>query len=335
MIYISKCINYVFIYLLIYYFIINNNIDSIFYNINERINNDIKLYYVCKTSSSSFLSCGRNKTTYKFSIIENKPHTSYLPISLLSSCILYDRVKCSNALIFVGILTRPECIYERMITRKIFEHKNHIKYVFITGLSLNNTINKLIYKEIIMFNDLLYFSVINSYYNCSILMTCFYKYIYNNCKNIKWVMKLDIDTYFNSMLLKKMIKNCNKNISVIGKIKKKGKIKCNTNYKWSIRCSNKSSKYINIPSYPIGPGFLFRFSSIKCINSYYMMNKNIIWIEDILFGLIMKYCNLNYLDISNYTEITYAPKYNLSITKKNVFIHGLYPIEIYLASVKE
>lgn len=219
-----------------------------------------------------------------------------------------------------------------MITRRIFQHINHLKYIFITGISSNEKLNKIIKKEINLFKDIIVFNVVNSYYNCSIIMSCFYIYIHNNCQKIVWVIKLDIDTYFNSKLLLKIISNCSSNISVIGKINKKPRLKCNTNYKWSITCINKTNSYIQVPSYPFGPGFIFKFSSIKCIYTYFIKRKKIIWIEDVFFGILMKYCNLSFLDISKYTSITYKPINDLSISDNKLFIHGLYPIEIYLAN---
>lgn len=93
---------------------------------------------------------------------------------------------------------------------------------------------------------------------------------------------------------------------------------------------NNTHNYINISSYPYGPGFLFKASSIQCINKYINSVQNIIWIEDIFFGKIMNYFNLKYLDITKMTEITYKPKYNLAILKNKIFIHGLNPILVYL-----
>lgn len=322
----------IFLYILIIYLVIINNSDSILFYTNKRINEEINIYYKCKSNERMYLLCGRNKTKYKILSTQNKPHSSYLYFSASNYCRIIDKVECSNALILIGILTRPECIYERTLTRRWLKYIKNIKFVFITGISTNENINKLIKKEYILFKDLIFFNIVNSYYNCSLIMSCFYLYINNNCNNLNWVMKLDIDTYFNSKILLKIINNCSRNISVVGKINKSHKIKCNTKSKWSISCLNKSNKYVYIPSYPFGPAFLFKFSSITCINSYFMKIKYIIWIEDILFGIIMKYCNLKYLDITNYTEISYTQKYNLSITKNNILVHGLYPIEIYLAN---
>lgn len=100
-----------------------------------------------------------------------------------------------------------------------------------------------------------------------------------------------------------------------------------------VSCINSTQKYKIIPSYPYGPGFLFKSSSIKCITDFINTTESIIWIEDVFFGIIMNYCNLKYQDISNITEITYKPKYNLSILRNKIFIHGLNPIEILLNSI--
>lgn len=328
----NGCREFSVMYVIFIIIITYNYTDSVFKEIYNKIDKDVKEYLKCKRNENNILICGRNKTKYTFKKIKNKPHISYISISITRICKIHNIVKCSNEFILIGILTRPECIYERIVSRKIFQHIDNVKFLFISGLSTNIYINKLLYKEIIKFNDIIVFNVINSYYNCSIIMSCFYIYMYSNCENIKWVIKLDIDTYLNMKLLLKVINYSNRNISVIGKINKNPRIKCNSNYKWSVRCLNKSIKFIPTPPYPFGPGFVFKFSSISCIYSYFNKNKSIIWIEDIFFGILMNYCNLKYLDITNFTEITYKPKYNLSITKTNIFVHGLHPIEIYLAS---
>lgn len=326
--------SFLFILVVLIYFITLNNIDSVFYNLKNKINEDIKVYLQCTNNNYNSLLCGRNKTKYTPPPILYQPHKSYISYIMLNLCKKYNTVDCSNSLIVIGILTRPEYIYERMVTRRIFKNIENIKYIFITGISANESINKLIYKEIILYSDLIYFNVINSYYNCSLIMSCFYMYMHKNCYNIKWVVKLDIDTYLNIKSLMKIIYSSNKSISVIGSINKTPRLICNTINKWTINCINKSNAVFQTPAYPFGPGFIFKFSSITCINTYFNNVKDIIWIEDVLFGILMSNCNLRYLDITKYTEITYKPKYNLSYTKNNIFVHGLHPIEIYLASKK-
>lgn len=248
-------------------------------------------------------------------------------------CKSHNIIECSNTVILIGILTRPESLYERMIMRRIINVIKNIIYVFITGYSIDENINIRLQQEKNVYKDLIIFGIASSYYNCSIIMSCFYLYINNNCINVKWVMKLDIDTYFNITMIFNIINNCDKNISVIGSINHIHKLKCNTNYKWSVLCNNNSLHYIKIPSYPYGPGFLFKQSSISCINQFINRSQSIIWIEDVFFGMIMNYCHLRYIDISKMTEITYSPKNNLTMLKNKIFIHGLNPIEILLFSL--
>lgn len=276
--------------------------------------------------------CGRNETAYNSLKIAIKPHVTYIPYTLIKLCKFYNRLECKNVYLYIGILTRPECLYERLITRRILNNIKYINYIFITGFSLDEYINLMLSKEVNYYSDIIRFNIINSYYNSSLIMSCFYLYLFKNCQNIKWIMKLDIDTYFNPHKIFDLLHNLNNNISVIGSINKNSKLKCNSNNKWSIKCGNKNQSFLHIPSYPYGPAFIFKFSIISCINTYFINRNEIIWIEDIFFGILMHYCHLKYLDISNITEITYKPKYNLSITRNNIFIHGLNPIEIFLAN---
>lgn len=306
--------------------------DAMFTNINNAIDNDIELYKACE-KDSQILLCGRNKTTYKKPSVKIKIHQSYIPYSIIALCFIYNAVSCSNTEILVSILVRPELLYERMITRRIFNKLDYIKYIFITGIGGENEVNEIILKEKNKFNDIIFFNISSSYYNCSAIMTCYYIYLYNNCFNVKWILKLDIDTYCNIKKIVNITKTISKNISVIGSIRKSPMLSCNRLYKWSIDCGNKTKNSAKIPSYPYGPAFLFKFSSIKCIYSYYSNKNAIIWIEDVLFGYLMKFCYLKYLDITYITDITYKPKNNLSLLKEKVFVHGLNPIEILYQSL--
>lgn len=220
-----------------------------------------------------------------------------------------------------------------MVMRRMVGVIKNVKYVFLAGFSTDENIKSILKHEMKVYNDIIIFGVQSSYYNCSIIMSCFYLYVYKHCRNIEWIMKLDLDTYFNITMIFNIIKYCNEKISVIGSINKSQKIKCNTNNKWSVTCINNTHNYINITSYPYGPGFLFKSSSIECISKFINSQQYILWIEDIFFGMIMNYCNLTYLDITRMTEITYKPKYNLSMLKNKIFIHGLNPIEILLNSL--
>lgn len=305
-----------------------NNFIFVLHNINNRINDEFKIYIECLKISEDLL-CGRNNTNYKNPVVKYKQHKSYLPYSMIILCNMYKKIECSNTIILIGILTRPECLYERMMMRRILNIKD-IKYIFITGNSTSLNTCYWLKKESEFFNDIIVFNVTSSYYNCSIIMSCFYIYIYNNCINLKWILKLDIDTYFNINLIFNITTKCNEKISVIGSINKNPKLKCTSNSKWSIKCKNNSQLNNKIPPYPFGPAFLFKSSSVKCIYSYFNNTKYYIWIEDIMFGMIMKYCKLEYLDISELTEITYKPKNNLSKLRNKVFVHGLNPIEILL-----
>lgn len=184
-----------------------------------------------------------------------------------------------------------------------------------------------------LFKDIIIFNIISSYYNCSLIMACFYKYILYNCKNVKWFMKLDVDTYVNISMLMKILINTSNKVSVIGAINKNKYLHCNSDYKWSINCKNKSNSQLNLPPYPLGPAFLFKSPTLYCIDLYFKSNEDIIWIEDVLFGMIMNFCSFYYYDVSKLSDLNYKQKNNLSVLKNKVFVHGLYPIEIFLSTI--
>lgn len=230
---------------------------------------------------------------------KNITHSTYISLSIISPCSGYNEIKCPDAYLLVGILTRPEQLYERIITRKIVKNYKFIKHFFITGLHEDRIISSRLYKENKIFKDILIFNILSSYYNCSAIMICFYIYLEKHCKNVAWIAKLDIDTYINITTIYNLTKKCNKNISVIGSINVNPRLKCNANSIWYVGCGKKSGINSITPPYPYGPAFVFRLSSLPCIKSYVNRNNKIIWIEDAFFGILMGYCKLKYLDIQD------------------------------------
>lgn len=300
---------------------------NIFKDMDNKIDKELDIYRKCDEMSYDLL-CGRIRINYSIPSVPIVEHKSFVSYTIISLCNKYNIIACTNADILIGILSRPNLIYERMIIRRIIFNKRMAKFLFITGKSKNRSINILLEKEKKKFNDIITFNIISSYYNCSAIMACFYMYLYKVCTNIKWILKLDIDTYVNINLLLYIIRNVNESISVIGSINKKAKLKCNIYSKWSIECNNETKISMNSPPYPYGPAFAFKASSLKCINLFFNNKERIIWIEDVFFGIIMKYCQLKYKDITQLADISYNEKFNLTKYKNMVVIHGFYPIEI-------
>lgn len=102
--------------------------------------------------------------------------------------------------IVVGIPCNPVEISGRIVARETFMKYTNIDgynaiYIFFTGLPSNNYPLEYLYEESELFNDIVVFDLINTYYNISLTMMSVYKYILKYI-NIKYFIRCNLDAIF-------------------------------------------------------------------------------------------------------------------------------------------
>lgn len=313
---------YIFVYTLILTSLYYYNISSNYENMERRLDKCFKkeMYYFNRNLSYN-IKCDYYQTT-------NENNTLLSPFSLHIDYVKPRMcIYCNSKEYIVAIQCRPSDFLKRYVMRKIKNLYNKYQFIFFIGLSKNKHINVLINEENNKYHDIIQFNFLSSYYNCTIQIKFTLNYIYNNCKNYKWIIKLDIDTFINFKRFDNIEDEIyRRNIGVIAYFINKGVLKCNTSTKWNLPCSDLLPK--KHPSFPTGACYIINNNDIECIvNS---LNKgNNIWIEDLNIGFIINGCKSQYYDVSNESILSYN-KINYYINYKKMFIiHGYNSIQLY------
>lgn len=121
----------------------------------------------------------------------------------------------NNIKIIVGIPFAPPLIEGRIVARRTYMKYRKIdgykaKYIFFTGLIPDRiylyNISILI-EEAKLFDDIIIFNMINTYYNITLLLLSMYKWIIDNYPKIKYFIRCNLDTLFIPSRIKKLLHN--------------------------------------------------------------------------------------------------------------------------------
>ena len=77
-------------------------------------------------------------------------------------------------------------------------HGKKIKYLFIVSSSPDPAVNDAIDKEAKEYNDILHMDHLDSYNNITMSIMNTFNWLHRNCKSIKFILKGDPDSYFNT-----------------------------------------------------------------------------------------------------------------------------------------
>lgn len=232
----------------------------------------VKSYYI-KTNKS--IKSSRNYTTIT---VYNKNKINKLLYK--KKCKVKSNFKEQHKEILIAIHCYHSLFYQRYVFRKIYRKYKNIQLLFFVGLDYNDTINHLVYEEMLLHKDIILFEFYNDYKNLHYLTFNFilwvkkYKYLYDV------IVKEDTDTFLNIKLLQKIL---------IEKIKNQTKYVLG--YIWNI--NNKLTKYA------IGMCYIFSSQSVNKLtenieNKFYKYVNGIA--EDKLFGYLANEANFTFYD---------------------------------------
>lgn len=301
------------------------NIKNIKYLMEENLETDYKMYKEC-INKTNLIKCGKNK-----SIVQKhkKPHTKYRKQFILSSteCKLLSDTRCNNkySLILVGIGSGPDYFYERHVYRFYYSKYKFLRYYFFMGSSDNKYINKKLYEENKIYNDIIIFSFISSYYNLTSQIICTLNWISSYCNGYKWYIHHTSDTYLNIKRIYSFLKNYRECNCIIGYITKNAKVNRNKNSEFYIPYHIINSTFY--PPYPNGPGYFVHQSAITEIIQKINISNPKIWIDDVYIGIVIENTNTTLINLKEYFHMGG----NIYITNVNNYflVHNLSPSEIY------
>ena len=100
----------------------------------------------------------------------------------------------------MSTVKKPE---ERKVLRETWfkdkvVHGQKLKYLFIVSSSPDPAVNEEIDKEALKYNDILHMDHLDSYNNITMSIMNTFNWLHRNCKSIKYILKGDPDSYFNT-----------------------------------------------------------------------------------------------------------------------------------------
>lgn len=192
----------------------------------------------------------------------------------------------NNIEIIVGIPFAPPLIDGRIVARRTFMKVNKIdgyntKYIFFTGLIPEKMYNynfSLLKEEAELFNDVLVFNMINTYWNITLLLMSMHKWIIEKYPSIKYFIRCNLDAVFIPSRIRGLL---HENYDVISQIGRHVRLKIN---------------------YPQGFFYIFSMKMVKYVYEMSFKMKLHRW-DDIFYGeIITPDKTLKIFDLKNQSE---------------------------------
>jgi hypothetical protein len=248
-----------------------------------------------------------------------------------------------NILILFYSITSASHFEKRQIIRQLWSNYSvypQIRFVFMTGLSSNQTVNQIIKSESKNYGDIVQENFIDSYYNLTLKSIMGLKWISNYCSNSVFSVKVDDDVVINLNYLIEYLNNFKSNYInsslenvVLCKIWYNAVVSRNNNSKFYIAKTDYSDQ--NYPTYCDGPAYIY---STDIANKLFKISKyaKLFKFEDVYFGMLIDIYNNNSNNSAKIVFKNYDKKYhdcfdinrnlNYYISKTCFFI---YPVNIY------
>lgn len=220
--------------------------------------------------------------------------------------------------IVIGVLSSPHNFKKRYSFRK--NSKKYCNYntkcivLFFIGYS-NYEISKLLEKEHKLFNDVVKFSLQNSYLNLTLLSIMAIKYCFRYYKSIKYYIKTDDDMLINYNLLFYMLNKIKPNKNVVyGHLDRR--FKPNRNNKSRAFIPYFEYPYDYIPKYVYGGLIIITKISLKLIYNQTLYKQYYVWKEDVNLGILCNLAGNSVIQFPNNIDIKLGN--NKCIKKSNV-----------------
>jgi hypothetical protein len=223
-----------------------------------------------------------------------------------------------NVLILFYSITSASHFEKRKIIRQLWSNYSvykQIRFVFMTGLSSNQTINKMVQSESKFYGDIVQQNFLDSYFNLTLKTIMSLNWISKYCSNSVFSVKLDDDVVINLNYLIEYLSRFKasyydtifENI-VLCKIWYNAVVSRDNNSKFYISENDYSSS--NYPAYCDGPAYIY---STDLANKLFQTSKNvdIFKFEDVYFGMLIANYNNNLTTNSTTIELkNYDDKYH-------------------------
>ncbi|GMT04596.1 hypothetical protein PENTCL1PPCAC_26770, partial [Pristionchus entomophagus] len=150
-------------------------------------------------------------------------------------------------------------IEERNRLRRIFK-KSSFRLLFVLGIE-DDPSPEILRNEMDQFNDLLVTDLIEDYHNITYKAQAWIRFLFDNCKEVRWIVKMDDDVEVNPFLLQSLLLN-HQHYSriIIGRVYMNSRVMRNPKSKWYLSPSEYHSEslgqYLQGMSYVISADLL-------------------------------------------------------------------------------
>ncbi|CAH8290834.1 unnamed protein product [Heterobilharzia americana] len=312
-----------FIFFNIIYFIIIF-INGIYY----MICNDKVIVYTEKHNSVYPVDNSMNHTGYYEYLLT--PNTTYIHtiLSPKNQCNSLSYNNETNILLFIKS-TIDQFELRQSLRNTWANYKCYIKYgirayIYFTlgrqNISAWNTsslIQSRIFYEHKIYQDILQFDFIESYYNVTRKLIGTIEYATLHCFNAKFILLIDQDFIVNPMNLAKYLSNINTieyTRYVGGYIIQHAVPFRNENSKWFI--SNRNFPFNSYPSYPIGGTIIFSRPVVITLNKI-LRHMKLFPFDDVLIGIILEKLQIPIVHIKN----IFFEKYISNVRQQFITLH--------------
>jgi len=277
-----------------------------------------------------------NPTNQDHKSIQYKPSLPYLgkvseiyPPGILYSPSTICENKGSNLQLVIIVTSAPGNIEARNAIRNTWGYFNStepVKLVFIVGSSIPKN-EKMLEEEYSMHGDIIHGNFIDSYYNLTLKTISMLEWVKVNCKNVKFILKADDDTFVNVNKLMENIKpRINETKTIYGRIGRS----------WTPFRDPKSKYYISydefadyvFPDITSGPAYLM---TSDCADLIYneALDQKYLKLEDVFItGIIASRLNIRRIHLEEFLNAK-PSLMDTCLIRKSVSVHYISPREQY------
>ena len=208
----------------------------------------------------------------------------------------------------IGISSHPNDVAARRVLRHTWlsHTKNntsaHVRHVFLLGANpRDNTLQERISQESKLYNDILQQDFIDHYDNLTVKSMMLFEWVDIECRNARYVFKVDQDVYVNVPSVINIIRNTTKDDSVIGRCLTRVSPDRDSEGRWHVtREEYPESIY---PPFCTGPHYLVPMGLVHLIPEL-SPNIPMLHLEDVYMGLLIKKAGYDVRDAQEFHRNT-------------------------------
>lgn len=227
---------------------------------------------------------------------------NYVQFNRKKSAIQHSNFRCQNSKLLILIHSALEHWENRAVIREYFYRTKFFwSMLFLVGQTNNQTIQSAINQEFNTYKDVLQIGFIDSYRNLTLKHLSGLIWTIDNCREVKFVLKMDDDIFINfyllnnylSSFLRKYTSNINSTIICHRMDKVKAiRDKCS---KWYVTENEYEPEFY--PTYCSGWAYLATIDAIQQLIANIVNNK-LFWIDDVYVTGILLEPNISMISIN-------------------------------------